>query len=245
MLRSLWTLVVLSVSGVGLGAAAVAVSMIRPGGHATMRLGKVWSRWVLDAAGVRVTYEGLDEAHRHHPCIYMSNHASMIDPFALAPVLPTSTLYVSKKSLFRIPFVGWAMTAAGFVSVDRSDRARAIETMDRAAETVRGGRALILFVEGTRSRDGKLGPLKKGPFHLALRAGVPIVPVAISGARALCRPGSPLIRSGDVRVRFAPPIDSSGLGPDDLAPLMDRVREALLERLGPGENAAVSEPVGR
>ena len=235
MLRSLWALLVLTVSGGILGAYAIVGSMIRPGGHTAMRAGRTWSRLMLGAAGIRVAYHGLDHAHRHHPCVYMANHVSMIDPFALAPVLPLSTLFVSKKSLFRIPFIGWGMTAGGFIPIDRSDRTKAIESLDNAAEKIRSGRALILFVEGTRSRDGKLGAFKKGPFHLALRAGVPVVPVAISGSRALCPPGSFVLHGGDVRVSFAPPIELTPSGPDDLPDLMTRVREAMLERLGAGE----------
>jgi 1-acyl-sn-glycerol-3-phosphate acyltransferase len=230
MLRSLWALLVLSASGAVLGATALAGLAIRPGGHAGMRLGKVWSRLFLGAAGIRVSYDGLDDAHRHHPCVYMANHESLIDPMALAPALPPSTLFVSKKSLFRIPVFGWAMTAAGFISIDRGDRRRAIESLDGAADRIRSGRSLILFPEGTRSRDGVLQPFKKGPFHLALRAGVPVVPVAISGSRALWQPGSLLVRSGEVRVRFAPPLDLAGRGPDDLPVLMTRVREAIAQR---------------
>ena len=169
----------------------------------------------------------------------MANHESMIDPLALAPALPSSTLFVSKKSLFRVPFMGWAMTAAGFIPIDRGDRQRAIESLDNAAERIRSGRAVILFAEGTRSRDGRLGPLKKGPFHLALRAGVPIVPVAISGSRPLWPPGSMLARSGDVRVRFAPPIDLTGVGADDLSALMGRVREAIASRRDTPETTAI------
>jgi 1-acyl-sn-glycerol-3-phosphate acyltransferase len=230
MLRSLWALLVLSASGAVLGATALMGLAIRPGGHAGMRAGKIWSRLFLGAAGIRVCYDGLDDAHRHHPCVYMANHESHIDPMALAPALPSSTLFVSKQSLFRIPVFGWAMTAAGFIPIDRSDRRRAIESLDNASDRIRSGRALILFPEGTRSRDGKLGPFKKGPFHLALRAGVPVVPVAISGSRALWSPGSWLVRSGEVRVRFAPPLDLASLGPDDLDELMNRVREAILQR---------------
>jgi len=246
MLRSLWALFVVTVSGGILGAYAIVGSMIRPGGHAAMRAGKMWSRLMLGAAGIRVSYDGMDDAYRHHPCVYMANHVSMIDPFVLAPALPLTTLFVSKKSLFRIPFIGWGMTAGGFISIDRGDRSKAIESLESAAERVRSGRALILFVEGTRSRDGKLGPFKKGPFHLALSAGVPVVPVAISGSRALCPPGSFLLRGGDIRVRFAPPIDLTGLGPDDLPDLMARVRAAMIERLGASEggNETPAEPSG-
>jgi len=142
MLRSLWALLVLSASGAFLGAAALVELAIRPGGHTGMRLGKVWSRLFLGAAAIRVSYDGLDDAHRHHPCVYMANHESLIDPMALAPALPSSTLFVSKKSLFRIPVFGWAMTAAGFIPIDRSDRRRAIESLDDAAERIRSGLSL-------------------------------------------------------------------------------------------------------
>lgn len=235
MLRGIWTWLVFTVSTVALAVAATAGSLLRPGSNLTVRLGRVWARLVLGAGGVRVLYNGERHARERHPCIFMCNHQSAIDVWALVGALPDSTCFVAKRSLFRIPFIGWAMAAAGFVPIDRQDRSSAIGSLSRALEQVRAGRSLILFPEGTRSRDGRLGAFKKGPFHLALEAGVPVVPAAVSGSFGLLPPGALFLRPGQVRVSFAPPLDPRAYGPEDVEGLLAAVRRAIAERLDPWE----------
>jgi 1-acyl-sn-glycerol-3-phosphate acyltransferase len=126
------------------------------------------------------------------------------------------------------------MAAGGFVPIDRGNRSRAIEGLSLAARRLQEGRSLVVFPEGTRSRDGALLPFKKGPFHLALTTGRPVVPVAISGTRRLLPPGSLGVRSGSVLVRFAPPVAPALYGPDGIARFAGDVRDAIARLLEEG-----------
>jgi 1-acyl-sn-glycerol-3-phosphate acyltransferase len=222
---------VMVVSTVVLGAVAVLGSVLRPGSDVTLRLARWWSRAILGAAGVRVRVDDESAGGVHSRVLFLCNHASMIDIWAVVRAVPDATCFVAKQSLFRVPFLGWAMAAGGFVAVDRADRGRAVRSLGRAAERLAQGKSLILFPEGTRSRDGHLGPFKKGPFHLAIETGRPIVPVAIQGAHALLPPGAWCPRPGEVRVRLAPPVQAGERDRKDLAALMAEVRAAVAARL--------------
>ena len=243
MLRSVWALLVTVVATMVLGSGAMLACIVYPPSFATMRLGRVWSRIILASAGVRVEPAGLGHARTHLPCLYVANHQSMIDICAMALFLPDATIFVAKRSLFRVPFLGWAMSAAGFVPVDRARRSRAIESLAAAADRVRSGRPLVLFAEGTRSRDGRLGPFKKGPFHVALQAGVPVVPLSVSGSRAILPPGHVLPLSGSIRVGFGRPLQVDRFLPDDVEGLLAEVRGRIAEGLEPEEGPVEGEPV--
>ena len=230
-LRGLWTAFVMALTTFVCGSAGAICTTLRPGSDATMTAGRLWSRLNLSAAGARVTWEGLDLAERHNPCIFISNHQSNVDIWALIAVLPKRTRFVAKQSLFRIPILGWALRVSDFVPIDRGNRARAIRSLQEAAKKIRGGRPVVLFAEGTRSAGDSLAPFKKGPFHLALEAGVPIVPVAIRGSGAVMPPRGLAVRSGPVRVRFCEPIDVSGYRPKDVKGLLDTVHRAIAAEL--------------
>ena len=186
---------------------------------------------MLLAVGARVTYHDPHGALRQSRCIYIANHQSNVDIWVLARVMPFGTRFVAKQELFRIPVLGPAMTAAGFIRINRSNRAEAIRSLTRAAESIRGGRPLILFPEGTRSKDGKLQPFKKGAFHLATQAGVPVVPVIIRGTFEIMPPGSIRIRSGPVEVFFERPIDLSEMESDRPRDLLNAVQAVIASRL--------------
>jgi 1-acyl-sn-glycerol-3-phosphate acyltransferase len=231
MPRTIWTWCVAVATTAVCAVLAIVVGAIRPGSHATLRLGRVWSRAILAAAGIRVEYERDERGFEALPCLFLCNHQSILDVWAILPALPDATCFVAKQSLFRVPLLGRAMAAGGFVPVDRADRTRARESLGRAGERLRAGRSLVMFPEGTRSRDGRLGPFKKGPFHLAVAAGARIVPVTVSGSGPLLPPGSLRIGAGTVRVRFAAPIDAALWSRDDLDGLARCVRRAIEERL--------------
>ena len=186
---------------------------------------------MLLAVGARVTYHDPHGALRQSRCIYIANHQSNVDIWVLARVMPFGTRFVAKQELFRIPVLGPAMTAAGFIRINRSNHAEAIRSLTRAAESIRGGRPLILFPEGTRSKDGKLQPFKKGAFHLATQAGVPVVPVIIRGTFEIMPPGSIRIRSGPVEVFFERPIDLSEMESDRPRDLLNAVQAVIASRL--------------
>jgi 1-acyl-sn-glycerol-3-phosphate acyltransferase len=231
MLRGLFATMVLVIATSILGIPAIVLSLLRRGSDATMRMGKLWSTTMLWAVGARVSYRGLDHMRAHIPCIYIANHQSNVDIWALIQALPPPTRFVAKESIFRIPVLGWAMAAAGFVPIDRSNRNRAVRSLHVAAERIRSGRPVVLFPEGTRSTIGSMLPFKKGPFHLALQAGVPVIPVAISGSGSILPRRSLRVSPGPVTVSFLSPIDVSEFQPDDHNGLLDRVRGALLRAL--------------
>jgi 1-acyl-sn-glycerol-3-phosphate acyltransferase len=232
MLRAMLTLAVFVLVTAVFGLPAILITLLRPESDATMRAGRIWSAAMLRVVGARVEYVGLERAREHLPCIFMANHQSSVDIWALVRILPAPARFVAKLSLFRVPVLGWAMSAGGFVSIDRANRASAIRSLQLAAERVRAGRPVVLFPEGTRTRDGRLQPFKKGPFHLALEAGVPIVPVAISGSWDVMPPRRFVVRPGAVKVELLPAVEVTGYLPDDHEGLLREVRRRLAAALG-------------
>ena len=237
MLRGLFTCCVFVLATAIFGSLVMVAGLLLPGRDVTMRIARLWSRTCLLAAGVRPVHENREHAAARLPCIFIANHHSILDIWALIPVLPTSTRFVAKRSLFWIPIFGWAIAAAGFVPIDRKNRTAALRSLARAAEKVRKGRSLLLFAEGTRSRDGRLRPFKRGAFHLALEAGVPIVPVAISGSGRVLPPGFLFrIAPGEVRLAFSAPIDVAPYAREaGIDALVRDARARIVERLAPEE----------
>lgn len=159
-------------------------------------------------AGARVKVVGLDKIDPSGTYMFMSNHVSNLDPPLLCPLIPRRTSILAKKVIWRIPILAQALSLAEIVPVEREHRESAIQSVRRAGEVMRHGINLTLFPEGTRSRDGRLLPFKKGPFHLAIDIGFPIVPITILGTYEMMPKGSAIVRSGTVTVVFHPPIDS-------------------------------------
>jgi len=184
------------------------------------RTAMVVVRTGLRAARIRVQFEQespLDPAQRY---IFLSNHVSNLDPPILIPLLPGRVSVFLKRSLMKIPVLGYGMKLAGFIPVDRDGRTEsAVESMHAATDVLRSGVHILSFVEGTRSRDGRLQPFKKGPFYLAMHAGAPVVPVSISGTEKMMRKGSLRIFPGTAHVVLHAPLQ-----PRDYP-----TREALME----------------
>jgi 1-acyl-sn-glycerol-3-phosphate acyltransferase len=172
---------------------------------------RAWSPSALWLAGVRVEVTGRERIPAG-PAIYASNHESALDVWALLCSIPRNLRFVAKSELFRIPVFGWYLRLARFVRVDRRDRAQAVSALRGAVETVRSGTSLIVFPEGTRSPDARIQPFKKGPFVLAMDAGVPVVPVAIAGAAALNPKKRLEVRTGTIRVAIGRALIPSEFG---------------------------------
>lgn len=200
------------------------------------RLARLWARTIMRWAGARVEMEGVDRVEWDRPHVVIANHQSWFDVFLLMGCLPGKTRFVGKEELARIPIFGRAWRTCGHVAVDRSNRKRAISSLDTAGRRVRDeGLNMVLFPEGTRSEDGSLGPFKKGAFVLAIKTGVPILPVAISGTREVMPKGSFRIRPGPVRFRVGSPIATEGLSGADRNELLKTSRAALLALREEGE----------
>jgi 1-acyl-sn-glycerol-3-phosphate acyltransferase len=184
----------------------------------------------LRLAGIRVQVEGLEGVPVGVACIFMSNHVSNLDPPVLLPLIPMRTSVFLKRSLMKIPVLGYGMRLAEFVPVDRGGSVEgAQESTERAKAVLQKGIAISTFVEGTRSRDGRLLPFKKGPFYLAMESGAPCIPISISGTESMMRKGSLRIRPGVVRVVFHAPIYPAEVGSRDA--LMEAVRLSVASGL--------------
>jgi 1-acyl-sn-glycerol-3-phosphate acyltransferase len=184
----------------------------------------------LRLAGIRVQVEGLEQVPANVACIFMSNHVSNLDPPVLLPLIPVRTSVFLKQSLMKIPILGYGMRLAEFIPVSRDGTVEGAQESGRAAKAVlEKGIHITTFVEGTRSRDGRLLPFKKGPFYLALETDAPCIPISISGTQARMRKGSMRIYPGTVRVVFHVPVYPAKF--TDRDSLMEAVRSAIVSGL--------------
>jgi len=186
-----------------------------------------WGRTLLQVNKIPLRVEGLSRIDPTRPYVYASNHVSLVDIWALLATIPQSFRFVAKAELLRVPIFGPALTAAGHISIDRRRLKSAFHAYDDAAKAIQGGLSAAVFVEGTRSRDGRLLPFKRGPFVLAIQAGVPVVPVYVAGTRAVLPRGSFRIRPGPVEIRLGEPIPTAGLTEGDRDALSQRTRSAM------------------
>jgi len=177
-----------------------------------------FAREVVEVLAIDLRVTGGQSLSPTGTYVYMSNHQSHLDIPVLYAAMPSPTIrMVAKAELFKVPLWGRGLRAAEFIEIDRADRTRAVASMQRAAELVRDGVSVYLAPEGTRSRDGRIGPLKKGGFHLALSTGVPIVPVAVRGTMDILPRGGRSSKLGQtVHVHVGDPIPVVGRAMDDL-----------------------------
>ncbi len=186
----------------------------------------------LEEAQIDLVVTGLDQLDLSKPYLFMSNHQSLYDIPILFAALKGRLRMVAKKELFSVPIWGPALQVSEFISIDRKDRYKAVQSLKEAARIMQSGINVWMAPEGTRSRDGKLLPFKKGGFMLALETGAQIVPVAIRGAGAVIPPKSFRLSLGHrVEVEFGQPIDASAYGTENRDALMRDVREWMEPRV--------------
>jgi 1-acyl-sn-glycerol-3-phosphate acyltransferase len=209
------------------GLVAIGCSFFSRNGDSVHLVARFWAKTILWVSGIRVTVIGIHRIESLTSCIFMSNHESNYDIPVLLSHLPRQFRWLAKAELFRIPIFGRSMSGAGYISINRSDRQSAFQSLARAAETIRNGTSVMIFPEGTRSRDGRLLPFKKGGFVMAIDAKVPIVPLVIEGTHEIMPKGSLLIRPRPVTVTICEKIDTHGFSRETKDNLMDQVRRAM------------------
>jgi 1-acyl-sn-glycerol-3-phosphate acyltransferase len=189
---------------------------------------RLWARLMLALNGVNVTVSG-SELLPDGPVIFMSNHQSNFDILSLLAAMPRRFYWIAKKELFEIPLFGISMRRGGYIPLDRSDGRKALQSLDEAAATIRQGKSVVLFPEGTRTTDGNLLPFKRGGFVLARKAEVPVIPVTINGSGRINPANRTRLYSGDISITLHPPV----VPPPDLRRseaeswMMEHVREQI------------------
>ncbi len=210
-----------------MGSLSLTLSLYDPAGRKQHWCAQKWCRQIAFTAGARVRVHGAEHIRPDTSYVFLSSHQSYMDIPAMLGYLPAQLRIAAKKVLFKIPFMGWHLTRAGHIPVDRSSTQNAVASMQRAASYVHDGICAFVFPEGTRSRDGVLHGFKKGGFKLAMQAKVPIIPVTIIGTRQNLPPDSIVFRPGQIDMYVDAPIPTDGLTDEDLEPLMQTVWEAM------------------
>jgi 1-acyl-sn-glycerol-3-phosphate acyltransferase len=187
--------------------------------------------------GVRIRVVGKEKIPPG-ACLFVANHTSAADAPAVVGAIPRRIAILLKASLFRIPIVGQAFRSAHFIPVDRSQRDSAVQSLETATEALRNGQSFLIYPEGTRSPDGRLQPFKKGAAVMAIKAGVPVVPMACSGAQRVMQKRSLVIHPGEILVEFLDPLDASRYTVDQRDALNEAMHAAIANALPPDQRPA-------
>lgn len=227
----LWTILVTAFMSI----MAILASFITEGGDTPHKVGRIWAKCILALSNIKVTVKGLSNLDPGGPYIYMPNHMSNLDIPVLQAYLPVQFRWLAKAELFKIPIFGYAMKRAGYISIDRSDRKSAIESLNTVAKIIRDGVSVVIFPEGTRSSTYDIQPFKKGGFFLAVDSGAPIIPVIIHGTGRIMPKKQISIKPGNVTLEILKPIESSDYTRKTKNDLIKKVRHVILESFEKGK----------
>ena len=232
MLRTIFIAVFLSLYILILGPPFLLYTLITKNGDPLYRAGVGGVMFLVKAVGVKVRVVGTERIPEG-VCLFVANHTSSADAPAVVGAIPRRIAVLLKKSLFDWPIVGSAFRSVNFIPVEREARESAIASVEKAVEAMKAGQSFLIYPEGTRSPDGRLQEFKKGAVVLAIKAGVPIVPIACSGAHQVMAKRSLAIHPGEILVEFLKPIDAAQYSWDERDQLNKCVHDALAAALPP------------
>lgn len=199
-------------------------------GELQHKIARTWGRMLVSVFLIDLRLVGSDRLESDRPYVFASNHFSLIDTPLVFGLMPLPFRILARSGLWKIPFIGWHLSRAGHLPVDRTNPRVAARNIAFAAEKVRSGRSILIFPEGGRRRGDRMRRFKTGAAHIANQAGVPIVPMAIAGTRGILPPGSLHLRPGVAEIRFGTPIPTDGAHRTSASALTERVRQEI-ERL--------------
>lgn len=206
------------------GLPAIPFALLPPRGEWFLRFARGWARLILAVSGVRVRVLHPDRFPARTSVVLAANHESFYDILVLLAVLPMSVRFLAKRNLFRLPFLGWSIAAAGFIPVDRHTRSRNAGVVDAALARLQRGRSLVVFPEETRTRAGDLLPFKTGAALIALRAGLPLLPLGLAGTLRIQRRGGFTITPSRVVLAVGEAIPTAGRATTDRGALTGELR---------------------
>ncbi len=227
MIRTIFIWSCIVIDTLILGSLVIITYLFDRSGRAGHGVARLWAKVIVWVSGVKVKIEGLEHVRGEGPYLFMSNHQGAYDIFALEGHLPFHFKWLAKKELFSIPVLGWAMAAAGYISIDREGTRKTVEAMNEAARKIQKGMSVVVFPEGSRSPDGSIQPFKKGGFSLAIKSKVPIIPISITGSREIMPKGKWAASPGEIRIRIDHPIETQQYSLKDRKFLMEKVSQAI------------------
>ena len=213
---------------------ALLFPLISPGENKAHKIANLWARMLLWLTGIRVDVIGRENVLMNRPQIFMANHQSDFDILIVLAHIPGQFRWIAKKELFKIPIFGRAMKSAGYIEIDRQNHERAMKSLEEAAQKIREGKSVVTFPEGTRSKDGTIKPFKQGLFHLAIQAGVPIVPISIIVAHKIMPKRTLTVKPGRITMIIGRPVDVSGYTIETRGELIERVRGVIIRNFENG-----------
>jgi len=234
MLRSVFMVTASVIITAFISTCCVIFSLLGASENSIHKVARIWATMLLKITNVQVSVLGTEYISTERPQIFMSNHQSDFDIFIVLAYLPVQFRWLAKKELFRIPVFGKAMKNAGYIEIDRQNHERAMQNLAEASRKIREGKSVMSFPEGTRSVDGTIKAFKKGMFHLALKAGVPIVPITIIGTSEIMPKRSLKINPGRITMIIDRPIDVTAYSEDSRPELTERVRSVIMKNFHAG-----------
>ena len=220
-----WIIIILL--SIVLGTLAVLARLLDSSNNFSHKVSALWGRWLCVLNGIQVNVQGLEHVRQDQAQIFVANHQGFFDIFALNGYLPVQLRWVAKASLFRIPFVGWSMSAAGYIPVERENRKKAYQAFLATIEQLKEGNSIVIFPEGTRSIDGTIGSFKKGGPLLSVRSGAPLVPVTLLGTGNIIKKGSGVINPGRIQIIISPPLSSNTVKEDKEDNVLRNIRDII------------------
>ena len=231
VLRTLWAVFIAVIDTIPFSTATIIVAMVRSNAKLIDWITRTWGRILIWGAGIDLHAEGLEKIDPQQRYILVANHYSYFDIPCIFAAIPQPIRFMAKVSLFKIPIFGWAIGRAGFIPIDRKNRRTAVKSFDLAVQRIRKGNTIVVFPEEGRSHERAMRPFQRGGFLLALKSGLPILPIAIDGTFDVFRVGAKTITPGKVTVRVGTPIPTDGLTVRAKEQLAQQSREQISRML--------------
>lgn len=227
MIRTIWCAIVILPATAVMAILSIVLTVFTSRGRGYHVCAIVWSNIILWTAGVKVKVYGLDKIDFQKCYLFASNHCSAFDIPVVITAIPNQIRLVAKKELAKVPFMGWSLRMGDYILIDRTNRNDSMKSLDDGVDKLHNGRSVLMFAEGTRSVSGEIKDFKKGPFLLAIKAQVPVVPITINYTQNIMVKNTLKIKSGTVEIHISKPIETWGMTEDDRQKLLDDTHTAV------------------